>query len=255
MVDPRTTRWLHYPFPRPDAQLRLVCLPHAGGGTAVFRNWAAELPPELELVAVRLPGRESRLAEPAHQDWAALLAELHAELVGHVEPPYALFGHSFGAMLSYELALLGGPDGVAPRRLVLAGCAAPGLPRPTPPLAGLPAEELVSGLRRYGALPDEVVNSQSLLGLLLPMVRADLALAESWSARPARPVAVPLTVLSGLADPIAPAAQCQQWQQLALAGFEHHPMPGNHFFLHEQRAAVLALLAAGLAEHGAGRGR
>lgn len=255
MVDPRTTRWLHYPFPRPDAGLRLVCLPHAGGGAAVFWSWAAELPDWVELVAVRLPGRESRLSEPAHQDWATLLGELHAELVRCVEPPYALFGHSFGAMLSYELAQLGGPDGAAPRRLVLAGCAPPGLPRATPELAGLPAAELVSGLRNYGALPDEVVNSQSLLGLLLPMVRADLALAESWSSRPARPVEAPLTVLSGLADPIAPAAQCGQWQQLATAGFEHHPLPGNHFFLHGQRAAVLALLAAGLAEHGGGHGR
>lgn len=253
MVDPRTTRWLHYPAPRPGAGLRLVCLPHAGGGTAVFRNWAAELPPGIELVAVRLPGRESRLSEPAHQDWAALLGELHAELVANLEPPYALFGHSFGAMLSYELAQLGGPDGTGPRRLVLAGCSAPGLPRPTPALAGLPAAELVSGLRRYGALPDELVNSESLLGLLLPMVRADLALAESWSSRPARPVRVPLTVLSGLADPIAPTAQCQQWQRLATAGFEHHPLPGNHFFLHQQRSAVLALLAAELAEQGAGR--
>jgi medium-chain acyl-[acyl-carrier-protein] hydrolase len=253
VVDPRTTRWLQYPAPRPDAALRLVCLPHAGGGSAVFRGWAAELPPQIELVAVRLPGRESRLSEPAFQDWAALLGQLHAELVHCIEPPYALFGHSFGAMLSYELAQLGGPDGVGPRRLVLAGCAPPGLPRPTPALAGLPAAELVSGLRRYGALPDEVVNSQSLLDLLLPMVRADLGLAESWSSRPARPVGVPLTVLSGLADPIAPAAQCQQWQQLALADFEHHPLPGNHFFLHEQRSAVLALLAAGLAEQGADR--
>lgn len=255
MVDPRTTRWLHYPVPRPDAGLRLVCLPHAGGGTAVFRSWAAELPEEIELIAVRLPGRESRLSEPAYQDWAELLGQLHAELVQSVEPPYALFGHSFGAMLSYELAQLGGPDGAGPRRLVLAGCAPPGLPRPTPALAGLPDAELVSGLRNYGALPDEVVNSPSLLGLLLPMVRADLALAESWSRRPARPVRVPLTVLSGLADPIAPAAQCQQWQQLATAGFEYHPLPGHHFFLHEQRAAVLALLAAGLAEQGAGRAR
>lgn len=255
MVDPRTTRWLHFPVPRPAAGLRLVCLPHAGGGTAVFRSWAAELPEWIELIAVRLPGRESRLSEPAYQDWAALLGQLHAELDRGVEPPYALFGHSFGAMLSYELAQLGGPDGAEPRRLVLAGCAPPGLPRPTPALAGLPAAELITGLRNYGALPDEVVNSPSMLGLLLPMVRADLALAESWSSRPARPVRVPLTVLSGLADPIAPSAQCQQWQQLATAGFDHHPLPGNHFFLHEQRAAVLALLAAGLAEQGAGRGR
>lgn len=254
MTGPRSSRWLHFPLPRPEAGLRLVCFAHAGGGAVVFSEWAAELPESIELITVRLPGRESRLAEPAFQDWAALIGELQVQLARFVEPPYALLGHSFGAMISYELAQLAGEDD-APRQLVLAGCAPPGTPRLVPELAALPEPELIKGLRGYGALPDEVVNSQSLLSLLLPMVRADLGLAESWPRRPGRPVRVPLTVLSGRDDPIAPPAQCQQWQQWALAGFEHHALPGDHFFLHAQRSAVLALVTAtltGLTGQGAG---
>lgn len=254
MIDPRTTRWLQYPSPRPEAGLRLVCFPHAGGGAAVFRPWAAELPEEIELISVRLPGRESRFGEPVHRDWGGLLAELHTELVRSVPPPYALLGHSFGAMLSYELAELGRRAGRPPRLLVLAGCAAPGVPRPVPDLAQLPQAELIAGLRRFAALPDEVVDSASLLDLMLPMVRADLLLAESWPDRPARPVGVPLVVLSGAEDPISPPANCQRWERLATAGFEHHVLPGDHFFPHSQRSAVLPIVTAALAGQDAGVG-
>ncbi len=250
-LDRRNTRWLQYPQPRPAARLRLVCLPHAGGGAAVFRSWAAELPEEIELIAVKLPGRESRIGEPAHQDWSLLLDELHAELAGSVRPPFALFGHSFGAMVGYELSVLGRRTGFRPCQLVTAGCAAPGVPRPVPDLAELPRSELLAGLRGYGALPAEVVDSD-VFDLMLPTVRADLLLAESWPQRPPRPVDVPLLVLSGRADPVAPVANCQRWQEFAEAGYRHVEFAGNHFFPHTERAAVLAVLADALAGKDAG---
>lgn len=246
-IDPRSTRWLQYPRPRPAARLRLVCLPHAGGGAAVFRPWAAELPDWIELIAVKLPGRESRIGEPAYLDWPTLLDELHAALAGSVQPPFALFGHSFGAMVGYELTQLG----LLPCQLALAGCAAPGLPRPVPDLAELPRPELLAGLRGYGAMPAEVVNSD-VFDLLLPTVRADLRLAESWPRRPPRPVAVPVLVLSGRADPVAPTADCQRWQEFAEAGYRHAELAGDHFFPHTERAALLAVLADALAGQDAG---
>ncbi len=245
-VDPRSTRWLQYPLPRPDARLRLVCLPHAGGGAAVFRPWATELPDWIELVAVKLAGRETRIAERPPEDWSSLLDELQAALTGSVQPPFALFGHSFGAMLGYELTDLGRYTGFQPCQLIVAGCTAPGLPRPVPDLADLPRAELLAGLRRYGAMPEELLDSE-LLDLVLPTVRADLRLAESWCRRPARPVATPLLVLSGRADPVAPVADCLRWQEFAEAGYQHAELAGDHFFPHTERSAVLAVVTDVLA--------
>jgi len=246
-VDPRTTRWLQYPQPRPAAPMRLVCLPHAGGGAAVFRQWAVELPDWIELIAVKLPGRESRIGEPAHHDWSDLLTELHEELVASVQSPFALFGHSFGAMVSYELTDRGGSTGFLPCQLIVAGCAAPAVPRPVPALADLPRDEILAGLCGYGAMPAEVVNSD-VFDLMLPTVRADLRLAESWWRRPARPVGVPLLTLSGLADQVAPVRDCLRWRDFALAGYRHAELTGDHFFPHTERTAVLAMIADVLAE-------
>jgi medium-chain acyl-[acyl-carrier-protein] hydrolase len=248
--DPRNTRWLQYLQPRPDARLRLVCLPHAGGGAGLFRPWAAELPHWIELIAVRLPGREARIREPAAQDWPSLLATLREALAGTVQPPFALFGHSFGAMLGYELTQLG----LLPCQMVVAGCAAPGLPRPMLALADLPQDELLAGLRQYGAMPDEVIDSD-VLNLLLPTLRADLRLAESWPHRPPRPVKVPLLVLSGRSDPVAPVADCRRWQDFAQAGYRQAELAGDHFFPHTERSTVLALLADALTEQHAGVAR
>lgn len=250
MPDPRSTRWLRFPAPRPAASVRLVCLPHAGGGAATFRDWATELPPNIEVVAVRLPGRESRAHEPALTDWPTLLTELRKEIERGIGSPFALFGHSFGAMLAHELCMSWRRGGPGPEHLVLAGCAAPDTPYTATAVADAPHRDLVLELRRRGALPDHVLASPALLEILLPMVRADIALAETWARSPGRPAAeassVDMTVLSGTRDAIAPPAACQGWERFTRGRFAHHAVSGGHFFVHESRSAVLPLITQAL---------
>jgi medium-chain acyl-[acyl-carrier-protein] hydrolase len=249
MPDPRSTRWLRFPVPRPAASVRLVCLPHAGGGAATFRDWATELPPNIEVVAVRLPGRESRAHESALTDWPTLLTELRDEIKRGIGSPFAFFGHSFGAMLAHELCM-SWQEGPGPEHLVLAGCAAPDTPCTAPDIADASRCDLVLELRRRGALPDHVLTSPALLELLLPMVRADIALAERWARLPGPPTVesstLDMTVLSGTHDAIAPPAACQGWERFTRGRFAYHVVSGGHFFVHESRSAVLPLVAQAL---------
>ncbi|MEU1291179.1 alpha/beta fold hydrolase [Streptomyces sp. NPDC005840] len=221
-------RWFHRPLPRPGAGLRLVCVPHAGAGTAVFRPWADRLAPGVELIAVRLPGREKRLREPPARDWAALAGDLAAALDRHVPAPYVLFGHSMGAMLVYETVR--GPLARPPARVLLSGCRAPHVPRAQPAIHDLPPERFRAGLGRLAGTPAAVLADPALMDLLEPVVRNDIRLAETWHHPAPGPLPVPATVFWGTADAIAPPAAVAAWRSLAPHGFRARRVEGGHFF-------------------------
>ncbi|MCB5907506.1 thioesterase II family protein [Streptomyces pinistramenti] len=248
MAGPPAARWFHRPLPRPGARLRLVCLPYAGGGAAVFRTWPAALPDDVEVVAVRLPGRENRTAEPPYTRWPPLVADLAEALAEAVPAPYVLFGHSLGGMLGYELAVR--EPALPPERLVLAGCRAPDIPLQVPAVHDLPDPAFHAGLRHLAGTPEEVLRNPALLALLTPMLRADLRLAETWPAGGARPVPVPLTTFDGADDPMAPPATVAAWRRHAPHGIRAHHLPGGHHFPRDRAGAFLRLLSKELAEGG-----
>ncbi|WP_399088103.1 thioesterase II family protein [Streptomyces sp. BBFR2] len=245
-------RWFHRPLPRPGARLRLVCLPCAGGGAAAFRGWPAALPDDVEVVAVRLPGRENRTAQAPYDRWPPLVAALGAALAEEVAPPYALFGHSLGAMLAYELTVTPGPAPL-PERLILAGCRAPDVPLLVPAVHDLPDAAFAEGLRRMAGTPEEVLRNPALLALLTPMLRADLRLAETWPPAGARPLPLAPTLFGAADDPMAPPSAVAGWRRHAPPGVRAHQLPGGHFFPQEHAARFLRLLAGELRpRHGRG---
>lgn len=218
---------------------RLVCFAHAGGGPATFRRWGPELPEDVELVAVRLPGRESRVREPAISAWGPLLQALTRGLQDEVAPPWVFLGHSLGAMIAYELACEWARRGCPPLGLVLVGCRAPHLPRLTPQIHHLPEAEFVGGLRAFSGTPPAVLADPRLLRLLAPMLRADMALAETWPPRPPSALEVPLVVYSGRDDATAPPPAVAAWARYARAGFTAHHLEGDHFSLVENQSGIL----------------
>jgi len=227
----RQSIWLHVAAPRPRARLRVLCFAHAGGGPAAFARWADELPAEVEVAAVRLAGRDKRIRERPHDRWPELLDDLVAALSPQLTGPFALFGHSVGAMIAYELAARLTAAGQPPRRLLLAACRAPHVPSYLPAVSDRPEAEFVAELRRIGATPAEVLAEERLLALLLPMLRADIALAETWPPAPPQRVTSPLAVIAGDDDPIAPLDAVRSWSSYAAAGFRAHAVPGGHFFM------------------------
>ncbi|WP_406113059.1 thioesterase II family protein [Streptomyces sp. NBC_01014] len=242
----------HRPLPRPHAALRLVCLPHAGGGTSVFRDWPARLPADVELVAVRLPGRESRIRERPFTSWTMLVDVVADALAREVPAPYVLFGHSLGGMLAYELTMRGAstapPSGAAPpapqlpERLILAGCRAPDVPSPHPGLHDVPRDRFAADLAALAGSPPEVLRNRALLGLLEPMLRADLELAQTWPWREPLPLPVPLTVFDASDDVMAPPEAVAGWRRYAPLGVRAHHLSGGHFTLHEDPERFLTLL-------------
>ncbi|MFF7373127.1 thioesterase II family protein [Streptomyces tricolor] len=233
-------RWFHRPVDRPAARIRLVGLPYAGGGAAVFRTWTEALAPDVEPVWVRLPGRESRLRETPLSDWDALVGAFGRALMRHVPSPYVLFGHSMGGMLAYETATaaLSRP----PERVVISACRAPDVARALPAIHHLPGPEFAAALRDLGGAPEEVLASPGLFRLLEPALRADVRLAETWPAHPPRPVPVPVTAVWGDADHVAPRSAVRAWRHLASGGFRGHEVTGGHFFLSDPSAGVVDLV-------------
>jgi surfactin synthase thioesterase subunit len=215
-------------------------------GATLFRNWQAALPSSLEVCAVQLPGRESRLRETPFSAMNPLVEALLPALQPLMDRPFAFFGHSMGsavaAELTVRLAQVGGPQ---PTHLFVSGRRAPHLPDPEPPLGDLPDEAFLSEInRRYGGIPREILAERELLELLVPGLRADIRALESY--RPSSPLTFncPVSVFGGSDDTRATHAQLTAWGDQARGAFRVRLFPGGHFYLNEARSQLLADIAA-----------
>lgn len=246
-----TDAWVVRWQPVPAARLRLFCLPHSGGGAAAYRPWAHELRQlvsGVELIAIQLPGRGNRLEEPPFTS----IDELAPVLVRSVEPwldrPHAWFGHSLGALVAFEACRAMRRLALAePVRLLVSGSPAPHraeLGRPS--VRDAPAADLIAWLRGLGGTPQEVLDDAALLPALLPMLRADLTMVETYQCRPEPPLDCPISVFGGADDPSATVAELHAWRRHSTDCCAVRVLPGGHFFLHEAREHVLSAIAADL---------
>lgn len=229
--------WLHCPRPRPDARLRLVCLPCAGGDVTAYWPWLDLLGDEVELWCALLPGRGRRFTEPAATEPARLVVPLTEAVLDLVRPPYVVFGHSMGALLGMELAR--GLDDVA--RLVVSAARAPHAPvRGNPHLLG--DAELIAWLTDLGGMPAELLASTEMLELLLPTLRADLTVCAAFRDEVA-PLDIPITVIAADADPLVPVEHAARWRRCTTAVCDLVVRPGGHFSLLDDPLLVLDELA------------
>lgn len=241
---PRRAGTAEVPVLRPGAT-RLFCLPHAGAGASGYWEWASPLAPEVDVVPIELPGRESRYKEPLRRSVADITAELIEPLSDRVGPNFALFGHSMGGLVAYELAWALASRGTPPRHLFVSGLAAPHLPARRD-VHLLPEPDLLAVMEQLGGTSPEVLAHPELVRLLLPVLRADFEVCETYRHPHEAALPVPITVLGGLRDPSASVKEMRAWQDLTCKGFEAKFFPGGHFYLHTVRDEVIAALLARL---------
>jgi medium-chain acyl-[acyl-carrier-protein] hydrolase len=230
----------------------LFCLPFAGGGASMFREWPAGLPAGIEVCPVLLPGREGRFGEPAIGDLDALVDPLLEGLLPHLEGPFALFGHSMGGLIAFEVADRLRRRGVTPAWFFASGVRAPHLPRRPDPRYTLPDDQFLAAVRQLNGTPPELLDNPEIMSLMLPTLRTDFQLAETYRYRARPPLECPVATFGGRDDPEVPREDLEAWRQQAAGHFEMHLLPGDHFFITPFRDEVLALIGQRLAEATAG---
>ena len=233
--------WITRPNPNPHAQLRLFCFPYAGGSASAFRDWAKALPAEIELCPIQLPGREERLKEELFTDLSILVNALLPELRPQLDKPFAFFGHSMGAMISYEVVRqLQQHDDPLPLHLFLSSRAAPQIVNNSTSLRFLPDQEFIDELQRlYDAVPEAIQQSKELQELFLPILRADVALLETHNWVSGATLKCPISVFGGEQDRSINHAALAAWSKQTDAKFAQHMFSGGHFYLNNHVAAIV----------------
>lgn len=230
--------------------LRLLCFHAAGGSASDFRTWVRGLPAGIELCAVQLPGRRARLPEPPHRRVEPLARAAVLALGCEADRPYALFGHSLGALVAFEVAReLRRVGHHPPVHLFASARPAPHVPLAEAPLHRLPTDLLLAELqRRYGGLPEDAVARPELLTPLLSTLRADLEVHETYRFVPERPLSCRISAFGGAADASVSAAGLRAWGLHGVGPFRLRSFPGGHFYVKSDERTVVAAVAAELDE-------
>jgi medium-chain acyl-[acyl-carrier-protein] hydrolase len=224
-------------------RVRLLCLPYAGGSAALFHSWQGSSE-RFSVQPVELPGRGRRFSERPLSRLDALVGRLGGELLPGLQAPYALFGHSMGALLAFELARwLGRNGGPKPAYLFVSGCRAPQSRVEDETRSSLSDGELINELRRLNGTDPEILGNAELMALLLPVFRADFAVCESYQFEPGPPLGCPITAFGGIQDTRISCNELDAWRVHTSGDFSLQMLPGDHFFLHAARSSIQATLA------------
>lgn len=227
MAEPR---WLRTFDPRPEATAQLVCFPYAGGSASAFRSWSQLLPSSVELVAVQYPGRQDRLTDPMPTALAALADEIAESLAGRLHRPTAFFGHSMGATVAFETARRLRPRYPSPlTRLFVSASRAPFARRPLGQDT-LGDDDLRAYVRSLDKADVTVLDDEEVWRLVLPTLRLDFDLIQTYEYVPGAPLACPVTAIAGDRDETATPTEAARWAELTVGPFETRVLPGGHFY-------------------------
>lgn len=234
--------WLRIYRPAPEATVRLVCFPHAGGSASFFRPMVQPLAPTIEVVGVQYPGRQDRHNEPNIDSVAKLADQSFAALRRLADKPLALFGHSMGAVLAYEVALRMREAGLPwPVRLFVSGRRAPSRYRDDR-LHLEPDHRIVAELQTLSGTDASLLADPDVVNMIMPAVRSDYRAIETYQHDPRQRLDRPITVLTGDADPRVTIEEAKAWHEHSSEPINLHVLPGGHFFLVDQSQQVIALL-------------
>ncbi len=239
--------WLVKNVRKPNPRLKLLCLPFAGGSSVAYREWGRQLPDSIEVLALELPGRGQRLMEPLVTHLPDLVRQIAHNIQDELDRPFAFFGHSMGATLAWELShYLITQYNNEPAFLFLSGRSAPHLNDREEPIHQLSDEQFWEKIRSFEGTPPEILQHKELMELLLPIIRADFKMVETYEHRNRPPLNIPMTILGGLEDESTPKEYLDAWREYTTASFSLRMFPGGHFFLQKHTAKILELIVRDL---------
>ena len=244
VVQTEKNRWLVFPKPNPRARLRLFLFPYAGGSSLIFRRWQEALPANIEICSVELPGRGRRLREPAFATMPPLVEAIAQAIYPYLDKPFTFFGHSMGAIISYELSrYLRRRHQKVPVKLFISGRRAPQIPDEDQSTYNLPEPEFIEELRRLNGTPKAILEHPELMHLIMPQLRADFAVCQTYVYTSEAPLECPISVFGGLDDHPVTRTNLEAWREQTTASFSLRMFPGDHFFLQTAEQTLLRILA------------
>ena len=219
-----------------DAPLRMFCFPYAGGSATIFKDWGNFIPENIEICAIQLPGRGSRMREKAHTNTPELILDLHKNLLSYIKEKQCIFyGHSMGALIAFELArLLRDEENLT--QLVVSGHRAPHLPLRLPTLYDLPPDKFLQEIKNLGGMQKQIVENVELMNLLSPIIRADFTICDTYQYQETEPLHIPISALGGINDPRVNSKEIELWQKHTTEKFYFQILPGEHFFIHSHES-------------------
>jgi medium-chain acyl-[acyl-carrier-protein] hydrolase len=224
----------------------LLCFPSAGAGAVSYRQWLNAFPPDVEVIPVELPGRGARAKEKPFTDVRALAHTLAPTLVSLMNQPYALFGHSLGALLAFEIACVAD---TVPVHLFVSAHRAPDCRQTAHALYNLPDSALCRELAKLGGMSEILLREPDVMSLLLPSIRADLQMTETYICDAApRVLPCPVTAYAGIGDERVPMVQMEGWGRRTDRCFRLHALDGGHFYLQRAGCPLVTMIAAALTE-------
>jgi surfactin synthase thioesterase subunit len=245
---PDEARWWIRTGERTSPALRLLCFPFAGGAASLYSSWATQLGSDVEVLALQLPGRENRLREPAlhamPEAVAAIVRALPEAIFAPDAVPFCFFGCSLGGLVAFEtiraLRRAGRP---LPTRLFVAASSAPHRNHARqPPVYRRSDAEFRDELRKFQGTPEAVLNNAELMAVILPTLRADFELLETYRCEPEPALPLPIAAYGGLGDGEVPPDAVAEWGEHTSGGFSLQFLPGDHFFIKSAQAQLLDLL-------------
>lgn len=236
-----TNPWLLMRTVNPHARLNLICFPYAGGGAQIFNSWQTGLiTGEIQVYGVQYPGRGSRVREQPFTDSSSLVEAFLPHLLPLLNKPFALFGHSMGAIIAFEVARhLQNDHGLRPERLIVSGRRAAQLPRTDRLTYNLPDAEFTEELRRLNGTPTEVLDHPELMQLMIGIIRADFTLTQTYKYTPGPQLTCPLSVFGGFDDTDVSREQLEAWCRQTTSSCSLKMFEGDHFFIQTNQAPVL----------------
>jgi medium-chain acyl-[acyl-carrier-protein] hydrolase len=241
---PTDAAWFTSLTPKSSGGLRLFCFPYAGGGAHIFRAWPKGLPEEVEVYVAHLPGRGARLKEKAFADLTQMVQAVGEGIIPFLDAPFAFFGHSMGAILSFELTrYLRRKLNLSPAHLFVSGRRAPQIKNTEPAAYNLPELQFYEKLRTLNGTPAEVLEHPELMELMMPLLRADFSVVETYAYLPEPPLECSLTAFGGLQDDKVGREQLEAWRDQTTSEFAFRMLPGDHFFLNTSQQLLLRLLS------------